>query len=169
MRPPQLVSVRGLPLARGESRPALSGSVGSQFALLAVARAIEVVLSRSSTQLRRRSMVWPPMCQRLRLLFSPLLLSLLLCGRPMSTSLVGCPPASALRWLPRRVGIRPAPSLSTCGSRRVVLSWIIPHTFDPVPYLHDPVVRAAYFDPEVMRKPEEEWPTGYPPCARSHG
>ena len=36
--------------------------------------------------------------------------------------------------------------------------WQCPPSFDPVPYLTDPVVRNAYLDPNTLRKPSTDWP-----------
>ena len=45
--------------------------------------------------------------------------------------------------------------------KRVVASrikWQCPPTFNPVPYLTDPIVRAAYKHPDSLRKPRIDWP-----------
>ena len=38
------------------------------------------------------------------------------------------------------------------------VKWTLPPTFDSIPYLSDPIVRASYIDPLALRKPPEEWP-----------
>jgi len=52
-----------------------------------------------------------------------------------------------------------------CGSRPVVadrVKWKNPPSFDPVPFLKNPLVRAAYKDPEALRKSPDQWPTSNP-------
>ena len=54
---------------------------------------------------------------------------------------------------------------TSSGSRPVVASrvkWQFPPAFDPVPYLKNPLLRAAYLDPETLRKPVNEWPKSIP-------
>ena len=38
------------------------------------------------------------------------------------------------------------------------VKWSLPPSFDPVPYLTDPLVKASYLDPDVLRAPSHEWP-----------
>ena len=38
------------------------------------------------------------------------------------------------------------------------VKWTLPPTFDPLPFLSDPVVKQAYIDPMFLRKPESLWP-----------
>ena len=38
------------------------------------------------------------------------------------------------------------------------VKWTLPPSFDPIPYLTDPLVRASYIDPLALRKPPHEWP-----------
>ena len=52
------------------------------------------------------------------------------------------------------------PSLKSFSAMRIKASrikWKHPPQFDPLPYLDDPVVKAAYLDPEVMRKDPSQW------------
>ena len=48
------------------------------------------------------------------------------------------------------------------SSARLVLAdrieWKLAPSFDPRPFLTDAIVREAYDDPEVLRRPEAEWP-----------
>ena len=46
------------------------------------------------------------------------------------------------------------------------VKWTLPPTFDPLPFLSDPVVKQAYIDPMFLRKPENLWPKL--PKARVH-
>lgn len=51
--------------------------------------------------------------------------------------------------------------MQSCVSKPVVaerVKWKLAPTFDPLPYLSDPVVREAYKNPDVLRKPENQWP-----------
>ena len=36
------------------------------------------------------------------------------------------------------------------------VKWTLPPTFDPIPYLSDPIVLASYIDPHALRKPPHE-------------
>ena len=59
--------------------------------------------------------------------------------------------------------VRSAPSTreNICPAKEVVASrikWKLGPRFDPRPYLSDPVVRAAYDDPDVLRKDPSQWP-----------
>ena len=38
------------------------------------------------------------------------------------------------------------------------IKWTLPPSFNPVPFLVDPQVRAAYIDPETVKLPPEAWP-----------
>ena len=38
------------------------------------------------------------------------------------------------------------------------VKWTLPPSFDPLPFLSDPVVKQAYIDPMFLRKPENLWP-----------
>lgn len=38
------------------------------------------------------------------------------------------------------------------------IKWKLRPSFDPLPFLTDPVVHAAYQDPNVLRKPKSMWP-----------
>ena len=56
---------------------------------------------------------------------------------------------------------RVAATEATAGARPVIASrvkWQNAPSFDPTPFLDDPLVRAAYEDPEVLRKDPSEWP-----------
>ena len=51
------------------------------------------------------------------------------------------------------------------GSRPVTadrVKWKHPPTFDPTPFLENSLLRAAYKDPETLRKPREQWPKSSP-------
>ena len=67
--------------------------------------------------------------------------------------------------------IIPPPNPS--GARPVVsdrVKWKNPPSFDAEPFLSDPLVRAAFVDPEVLRKDPCEWPPSRPPklnCSKS--
>lgn len=58
------------------------------------------------------------------------------------------------------------------GSKEVIadrIKWKNPASFDPSPYLENPLVRAAFKGPEVLRKPPDLWPRSVPGkvfCAR---
>lgn len=62
--------------------------------------------------------------------------------------------------------------LSTCVAKPVVASrnkWEHSPQFDPVPFLHDKVVRDAFIDPARVRLPEHLWdnkPRGKVHCSR---
>eukprot|EP00438_Fugacium_kawagutii_P033349 Skav204235 [mRNA] locus=scaffold1550:277390:299473:- [translate_table: standard] len=73
----------------------------------------------------------------------------------------------------------PAPSCSDDASTKVKLAsssakpviadrikWKLGPSFDPRPFLSDPLVLAAYDNPNILRKPESEWPQK--PRARVH-
>ena len=50
---------------------------------------------------------------------------------------------------------------SSVAYKRVVadrIKWQCPPSFDPVPYLSDPLVKAIYLKPDTLRKPPETWP-----------
>ena len=52
-------------------------------------------------------------------------------------------------------------SPNACSAKPVVASrikWKLAPSFDPRPYLTDPVVKKAYEDPDFLRKPEHTWP-----------
>lgn len=52
-------------------------------------------------------------------------------------------------------------SSNACSARPVVadrIKWKLAPTFDPSPYLSDPVVKQAFRDPNVLRRPQSEWP-----------
>lgn len=38
------------------------------------------------------------------------------------------------------------------------IKWKLAPSFDPSPYLSDPVVRQAFIDPDVLRRPSGDWP-----------
>ena len=63
--------------------------------------------------------------------------------------------------------------LPMSGARPVVSSrikWQFPPSFEASAFLDDPVVKAAFNDPEVMRKPEQFWESSRPAkinCSRS--
>ena len=38
------------------------------------------------------------------------------------------------------------------------IKWTLPPSFNPLPFLTDPVVRAVYMDPDALRLPSREWP-----------
>ena len=66
------------------------------------------------------------------------------------------------------VGVSEPSQLGTCkapaGSlyTEVVASrikWENPPSFDPIPYLPDPVVRSAFITPDILRKAPDTWPT----------
>ena len=67
--------------------------------------------------------------------------------------------------------IIPPPNPS--GARPVVsdrVKWKNPPSFDAEPFLSDPLVRAAFVDPEVLRKDPSEWPPKQTPkvnCSKS--
>ena len=51
--------------------------------------------------------------------------------------------------------------MASTTSKQVVaerIKWKLGPSFDPVPYLQDPVVKKAFVDPECLRKPASEWP-----------
>ena len=57
---------------------------------------------------------------------------------------------------------RVSATAATAGARPVIASrvkWQNAPSFDPIPFLDDPLVRAAYQDPEVLRKDPTEWPS----------
>ena len=39
------------------------------------------------------------------------------------------------------------------------IKWKLAPTFDPVPFLSDPIVKRAFQDPNVLRRPEQDWPS----------
>ena len=47
------------------------------------------------------------------------------------------------------------------------VKWLHPPTFDPNPFLTDPIVKAVFNDPDVLRLPRDQWPR-LPP-AQVHG
>ena len=58
---------------------------------------------------------------------------------------------------------------SACSAKPVYadrIKWKLAPSFDPRPYLDDPVVRRAFDDPDVLRRPPETWPRL--PCAKVH-
>ena len=53
------------------------------------------------------------------------------------------------------------PALSGLNSLRITASrvkWKHSPSFDPLPFMDDPLLKLAYSDPEVLRKPRESWP-----------
>ena len=51
--------------------------------------------------------------------------------------------------------------LATSPAKEVVadrIKWKLGPTFNPLPYLSDPIVKDAYLNPEVLRKPKQDWP-----------
>ena len=50
--------------------------------------------------------------------------------------------------------LRELDTLKVTASR---IKWKHPPEFDPLPYLDDPLLRAAYIDPEVLRLPSSQW------------
>ena len=46
------------------------------------------------------------------------------------------------------------------------VKWTLPPSFDPVPFLSDPVVKATYIEPDTLRAAPDEWPKL--PAARVH-
>jgi len=59
--------------------------------------------------------------------------------------------------------------LATSPAKQVFsdrIKWKLGPAFDPKPYLSDPIVHAAFQDPEVLRKPAGDWPQR--PRARVH-
>ena len=59
---------------------------------------------------------------------------------------------------------------SGIGYKRVEadrVKWLHPPTFDPNPFLTDPIVKAVFNDPDVLRLPRDQWPR-LPP-AQVHG
>ena len=61
-------------------------------------------------------------------------------------------------------------AMESCNSMPVQadrIKWKLAPTFDPVPFLSDPVVRAAFKNPEVLRRPKRQWP--HRPKAVVHG
>ena len=81
-----------------------------------------------------------------------------------SLSLEGSKPSS----IPASASLRaPLPSLPlskhsasvTCKPLKADrIKWSLPPSFDPVPHLVDPLVRAAYLNPDTLRLPEAAWP-----------
>ena len=58
-----------------------------------------------------------------------------------------------------------SPLRGSAASRPVIASrvkWEYPPSFDATPFLSNGVVRAAFEDPEVLRKPADEWPKSRP-------
>ena len=52
--------------------------------------------------------------------------------------------------------------LATTSTKQIQadrIKWKLGPSFDPVPFLPDPIVRAAFQNPEVLRKPAAEWPS----------
>ena len=50
---------------------------------------------------------------------------------------------------------------SSCAAMPVVanrIKWKLAPAFDPTPYLTDPIVKRAFADPNVLRRPERDWP-----------
>lgn len=39
------------------------------------------------------------------------------------------------------------------------IKWKLAPTFDPTPFLTDPIVRAAYKEPDTLRRPKQQWPS----------
>ena len=60
---------------------------------------------------------------------------------------------------------------STVGAMQVQsdrVKWKSPPSFDAASFLDDPLVRAAYIDPETLRKDPSEWPKPHPAQVRCH-
>ena len=38
------------------------------------------------------------------------------------------------------------------------IKWKLAPSFDPRPYLTDPIIQQAFEDPEVLRRPKTDWP-----------
>ena len=52
--------------------------------------------------------------------------------------------------------------MQSCVSKPVVadrIKWKLAPSFDPLPYLSDPVVREAYKNPDCLRRPKSQWPS----------
>ena len=68
-------------------------------------------------------------------------------------------PLQAPTASPQVLGASRSPELQAC--RPVVASrvrWKYPPSFDPTPFLRDRLSRAAFADPNVLRKPADTWP-----------
>ena len=88
---------------------------------------------------------------------------------PMSTANVrdtGSLEASVLPSAPARASAGGSPAETLSRSLRELdtlkvtasrIKWKHPPEFDPLPYLDDPLLRAAYIDPEVLRLPSSQW------------
>lgn len=70
----------------------------------------------------------------------------------------GAEPATAYK-----VKLATSPAKQVFSDR---IKWKLGPSFDPKPYLSDPIVHAAFQDPEVLRKPVGDWPQR--PRARVH-
>ena len=64
-------------------------------------------------------------------------------------------PASGSVQLGDPVHLNISPAKPVVADR---IKWKLGPSFDPTPFLSDPVVKKAYKDPNVLRKPEHEWP-----------
>lgn len=53
----------------------------------------------------------------------------------------------------------PMQTTSTLPVRSERIKWKLAPTFDPSPFLSDPVVRAAFKQPDVLRRPKLQWPS----------
>ena len=54
-----------------------------------------------------------------------------------------------------RVPLQACTAKSFCASR---IKWKLEPSFNPLPFLPDPVVREAFVNPDVLRMPEHKWP-----------
>ena len=62
-----------------------------------------------------------------------------------------------------KVGLATSPAKPVIAKR---IKWKLGPSFNPLPFLSDPLVHAAYQDPEVLRLPPDRWP--HRPKARVH-
>ena len=62
--------------------------------------------------------------------------------------------------------VKPPRGLNSKPVQSSQVKWNSPPTFDAAPFLDDLLVRAAFLDPEVLRKSPEHWPAAQP--ARVH-
>ena len=87
------------------------------------------------------------------------------------TSATAKPPRSPATLGHQRAGqgleVHSSGSLGCLASRSSVaykrvsadrIKWQCPPSFDPVPYLSDPLVKAIYLKPDTLKKPPESWP-----------
>ena len=70
-----------------------------------------------------------------------------------------CPARAAKPSTSDPVGVQV--SMGTGMAKPVVadrIKWKLGPSFDPVPYLSDRLVKQAFIDPEILRKPSDQWP-----------